>query len=394
MKVSQQKQKQNISTQNYTLSEILFICISKWYWFVAALAITIGYTLYKNITTPPIYTRNTEVLIKSENKGGISEQMENFANMGTHSSTTNAYNEIYTFRTPETITETIKRLGLYIEYSYKGTYYPIALYGNQLPIKITPCDFDIENVASFNIDITPEKTFRLYDFTGGAQYGPNEINGSFGNDTITLVNSRLGDIIIELNTKAKIKGNTTITVNLTGLQNAAEKYGSRMSFALLDEESEIITISTTDNSIERADDILATIVDVYNEIWVREKNKEAEGAKEFIEGRLAYINEELDSIDDNISSFKSENLIPDIKAQSNINITAEREITRRKASVRNELEQAEHFLRSIKENIRSSKLLPMNSRISSANINSQISAYNLALINRNNLRHREQGIRR
>jgi hypothetical protein len=147
--------------------------------------------------------------------------------------------------------------------------------------------------------------------------------------------SPLGFINTAVMSAKKAKGNTTITVNLIGLQNAAGKYGSRMSFALLDEESEIITISTTDNSIERADDILATIVDVYNEIWVREKNKEAEGAKEFIEGRLAYINEELDSIDDNISSFKSENLIPDIKAQSNINITAEREITRRKASVRN-----------------------------------------------------------
>lgn len=390
MAISQKNRKPDITARNYSLNEIIFLCLSKWHWFVIALAITISHAIYKNLTTPPVYTRHTEVLIKSKDNGGnsISEQMESFASMGVGHVATNAHNEIYTFRAAETTTETARRLGLNIEYSTEGSFFPQPLYGGNLPIKANLCSFDIDGQASFNIDIAPDKSFRLYNFAGGNTEGPAEVAGSFGDDTITLVSTRLGDIILEFNNHCRFDKKTTITANHIGLQNAAAKYAGRLSFNLLDENSDIITISISDHSIERADDILETLIQVYNENWVADKNKEANGTRLFIESRLEHISNELDSIDNNISSFKSDNLLPDITSQSDMNISMEREVARKKAVVINELEQAEFFLRNIKDRARENTLLPINSGINNSNINAQISSYNATMINRNNLASR------
>lgn len=380
------KEKQQHKSTPYNFSEILYICLSKWHWFVISLIITIGYTVHKNLTTQPVYTRHAEVLIKSNgSSNSLSDQMENFANMGAYKPNTNAYNEIYTFRTPEIMEETVKRLKLHVEYSSEGTFYRNTLYGESLPAMAHICDIDIDEEAAFDIEITPEKKFRLYNFRGKTVNDLKEISGNFENDTIVLVSSPIGDVILELNTDFRFVGTERYTAHHIGLQNAISKYSGRLSFNLNDEKSEIITITANDHSIERADDVLETVIQVYNENWVTDKNKEAEETMRFIDERLSDISSELDSIDSNISSFKSDNLLPDIASQSDINISIEKNIEDNIDIIRNELASAESFLKEVRSRSEGNTLLPIDVGISNTGINSQISSYNTTMLERNNL---------
>lgn len=386
MERSVKKDKHQNTPASYNFSEIFYICLSRWYWFVISLILIMGYTAYKNLTTQPVYTRHTEVLIKSNDKGtSLSDQMENFASMGINKQGTNAYNEIYTFRAPEIIEETVSRLDLHTEYSSEDTFYPNVLYGENLPAAAHICDIDPDENAGFDIEITPEKEFRLYNFKGNTTDGPKEVSGDFKNDTITLVSSPLGDIILELNTAFRFDGTEKYTVNHIGLHNAASKYSGRLSFQKNDEESEIIAITINDHSIERADDILAMVIQVYNENWVNDKNKEAEETRRFIDERLADISGELDSIDSNISTFKSDNLLPDIASQSDINISIEKSIEENIDILRNELSSAERFLKDIRSKAQKNTLLPIDVGLSNSSINSQISSYNATMLERNSL---------
>ena len=92
--LTKQNTKRKQPLGNYSPNEILFIFLSRWYWFVLSVLVTTGYSVYNILTTQPVYTRNTLVHIES-NSSSLSEQMENFANMGTGKASTNAYNEIY-----------------------------------------------------------------------------------------------------------------------------------------------------------------------------------------------------------------------------------------------------------------------------------------------------------
>lgn len=67
-----------------------------------------------------------------------------------------------------------------------------------------------------------------------------------------------------------------------------------------------------------AEDILNTLISVYNENWVKDKNQIAISTSMFINDRLGVIEGELGSVDENISTYKSENLLPDVQAASSL----------------------------------------------------------------------------
>ena len=245
MKEKKTKRKHNSTIDNYSLSEILYLFLSRWYWFILSILITTGYSVYKIVTTKPVYTRYTMIHIESDNKGNLSEQMENFANMGIAKSSTNAHNEIYTFKAPETIKETTRRLKLYTEYYSVGTFYSNDLYGETLPATVNFCDIDIEEQASLDMDIDTNGKFRLYNFKSANVVDSTYIDGDFNNDSITLVYTPLGDIILERNKVYTPEDPMTINVRQIGINGASAKLGSKLHFGTNDNSkaNDIINIS-------------------------------------------------------------------------------------------------------------------------------------------------------
>lgn len=379
------KKRHQLGNISLSISELFHAMKSKWYLFIISLAITVGYTLYKTARIAPTYTRSTQILIKSTKKGNsIDEQMETFANMGFKSST-NAYNEIYIFKAPETTIETARRLKLNVEYSQNGEYYPITLYGSSVPAFVEFCDIDIQDRAGFDIEIKPDSTFKLSNFNGKTIAGQRIVEGRLTSDEHTFIATPVGTVSISYNPAYCIRRPVLYTVNHIGLNNAVAKHLGKLAYSLNEKDENLITITINDNSIERADDILRTIVEVYNENWVKDKNKAARETKKFIDTRLGYVSDELDKIESDISAFKSDNLLPDIEAQSEIQLTKERELDKRRNSIQKELEKSEYFLKVVKEKSKEHILLPLNSGINNANINSQIAKYNTMMIERNNL---------
>lgn len=384
MKPQQRTPKQKRPVSNYSIGEIFYICLSRWYWFAISLTIALTYALYDIATTPNVYTRYSEILIKSKQRGSsIDEQMENFANMGTFRPSLNAYNEIYTFKAPETIVEAVRRLRLNMEYQSEGIFHLNTLYGESLPVKVTLCDIGIDEPAALSIDITPEGEFTMHGFKGRNIEKQSPVKGSFGNDTVTIASTPLGDIILERNMQCHFKEKMTVLVKQIGLQNAAALYGSKVSYILENEDSEIITMSISDLSIERADDILKTLVEVYNDNWVKDKNRAAAGTEKFINERLKYISAELDTVDNSISSFKGENLLPDLNSAISTYMAKNKETRKKKENVMDELAYAHSLLDEIREKSKETGLLAMSAGLSNSNINSQISAYNNKMMERN-----------
>ena len=385
MKAANNNSKKKIQINNFSISEIFHAMLSKWYLFVISIAITVGYSLYNTARIEPTYTRNTVILIKSTQKGtSLEEQMETFANMGFRSSTS-SYNEIYTFRAPETTVETARRLKLYVEYSQPGKFHPTTLYGRTVPVYAEFCDIDIESAAGFDIKIRPDSTFTLSNFNGNIIGEQHPVEGKLTNDTQTFVATPIGTIALSMNPAYKARKEASYSVQHIGLHNATGKHINKLSYSIDEENENVISISINDNSIERADDILRTIVEVYNENWIKDKNRAAKETKDLIETRLKYVSNDLDKIESDISAFKSDNLLPDIEAQSEMQLSKERDLSKQIATAKKELDRSNSFLKSIKDKAEEHTLLPLNSGINNANINSQIAQFNTMMIERNNL---------
>ena len=96
------------------------------------------------------------------------------------------------------------------------------------------------------------------------------------------------------------------------------QYSSNLSVALSSEKTSIVNLTVRDHSIQRAEDILNTLISVHNENWVKDKNQIAVSTSMFINERLRVIERELGNVDEDISSYKSEHLLPDVQAASSM----------------------------------------------------------------------------
>lgn len=140
-----------------------------------------------------------------------------------------------------------------------------------------------------------------------------------------------------------------------------------------------------DVCIQRAEDILNTVIAVYNENWIKDKNQIAVSTSMFINDRLGVIESELGHVDENISTFKSENLLPDVQAASQLYMTERSQAQSQILTLNTQLSMARYIRNYLTAASSRNQLLPANSGLESANIENQISEYNNLQLQRNNL---------
>lgn len=97
---------------------------------------------------------------------------------------------------------------------------------------------------------------------------------------------------------------TPILCYNTNIQAAAFALSKALSISS-NKESNIININYSDKSSDRAVDILNGIVKIYNNALTLDKTQTFSQAIDFIEGRIAPLGRELDSIETSIAQYKS-----------------------------------------------------------------------------------------
>ena len=105
----------------------------------------------------------------------------------------------------------------------------------------------------------------------------------------------------------------------------------------------------------------------------------------FINERLAVIEQELGAVENDISSFKSEHLLSDVNTASSMYLTKTAEANAQLMTLNNELYMTKYIRAYLTDEKKRYELLPANSGISASSIESQISSYNNLLLERNSL---------
>ena len=369
------------------LQDLLALCIGKWKWFVLSLIVFVGLAVIYLLITPPVFTRSTSLLIKEDGKKGTSSftsEMNAFAEMGLFSANTNVNNELISIQSPDVILEVIRRLNLDVNYKTEGQFHKETLYGRTLPIKVEFKDLAYNDFSAFKVNISKGNLF-LSEF---------ELNGEdVGDDTLITAKTDkemvtpIGKMTISKSPYFKETAieNMDIYINRTGLLATITACKDKMTAALNDEKATIIDIAYKDVSIQRAEEFLSTLISVYNENWVKDKNQIAVSTSQFINERLQVIESELGNVDSDISSYKSANLIPDIEAASQMYMNTANQANIQAAELNNQLYMARYIREHVNNKNSKDQLLPANSGINSPIIEQQINDYNEKMLQRNSL---------
>lgn len=366
------------------IQDLLYLCLNKWHWFAVSLVVCLGIAAWYLLTTPPVYTRSASILIKDDSKGkSASTDIENFSDFGLFASNTNVNNEIGTLKSPDLMREVVSRLHLEMNYSVDGRFHRQTVYGQSLPVSVTVTGLPENESAEFTVLLPGNGTVSMSDFErDGEPVGTDTpVKGALG-DSIA---SPLGKIVVTPLDSLKRDVKAEIYVSRLPLGTAVSDCASRLSVAQSDEKSNIINLSYQDVSPQRAEDVLGTLISVYNESWVKDKNQIAVSTSMFINERLGVIEDELGNVDDDISSYKSEHLLPDVQAAASMYMAQASEANASVRDLNNQVYMARYIKGYLTNEGNKFQLLPANSGIDSPSIGAQINEYNNKLLERNSL---------
>ena len=365
------------------LQDLFYLCIDKWYWFAVSLVVTLGIALVYLLTTPPVYTRSASLLIKEEGKGNsLSDVSGVLGDIDFFQTNTNVNNEIQSLQSPAVMYDVVKRLHLDINYTKDGSFYDQVLYGKDCPYEVSFIDLPDNEDLSFTIyPASSNKGVQIGDFVRGEEESGQTVNVLFNDTTETPV----GKLIVKPVLHDTVAYKEPVYVSRIGLQAATTAYASQLTVALSDEKSTVINLSFQDVCIQRAEDVLNTLIAVYNENWIKDKNQIAVSTSMFINDRLGVIEQDLGNVDEDISSFKSENLLPDVQAAASMYMTQSSETQTQILAINTQLSMARYIRNYLTNTTSKNQLLPANSGIESSGIEQQIAEYNTMQLRRNDL---------
>ena len=365
------------------IKAIFYLCLSHWYWFLISLVLALGVATYYLHKTVPVYTRTAKVLVKPDKQDGYN--VLDYSNMGWMDRSSRISDELQSLSSIDNVREAVRRLHLNTNYTIDGRFHPVLLYDKTLPVNVDLLG-GFDNVsASFDLKILDEGV-KLSGFVLNGREVSGEVSTLLG-DT---VNTPIGLMCVhptdyfEIENGEKTKYDI-IHVNHSSLERAANSYAHKLHVSLSDKKTDVMVLSVSDISPKRADDFINMVIAVYNDNWMKDKNQIMASTSVFIDERLKLIEQELGNVDSDISSYKSEHLLPNVDEVSRMYLSQNSETSKKILDINNQISITNYIRKMLSNETLKNQLLPVNSGINSSNIESQISAYNTMMLRRNSL---------
>ncbi len=379
-----QTENETIFQRTVSFREILDKSLKNWYWFIISTFVFICLGVLYLLSASPIYHREATVLIKDARRGSAASELSAFADIAGISTRRSVDNELYVLQARRLMLEVVERLNLTTAYAIKSGLRTNQLYKNS-PIEVSyvnelggkACKFsallneDGVTISEFACARkSKEETKSDKKFTTTAKFGE-------------VIDLPIGQITINptLYFDPEYVGKTIFVSK--GTKNAvATAYRNKVQMSVASKMSSIINISLNDAVPQRADDILNTLFDVYNDDAVIDKQIVAEATAKFISERLQIIGEELHSIDGDIKRFKDKNNIVDIKTEATRRTEGAMRYEQEIAATSNQIAMSKFISNYLSDNAKDVNIIPATTFEGSAAIAAQIADYNELVIRR------------
>ena len=372
------------------LQQYINECKKHWRWFAATLTTALIAAILFLLMFAPRYERSATVLIKDENGGGgllssMAANMGTLAGLAGINIASNVSNEIEIMSSPALLVDVINRLGLDTRYSTYEGLMKHDLWEETLPVKLTFPKLTDKNGAYLKMDLRQDGTFTLYKMRKNKDKLSGEVEGKVN----TVCQTPIGPISVIATKYFKQvmdeKGNMTIRITKEKKYDQVERCMEQLDIDLADDQTSIIHIGYRDQIAERAELIISTLINVYQEAWMNDKKNAADISTQFINDRIKDIEQELNGLDKDIAQFKGSNLMPDYEEAAKMYMANAALTYEQQVKVNNQLYIMEQMRNQVKLSEGSNQVLPANLLPDNENVATQISEYNKLQLQRNQM---------
>ena len=366
------------TTNSFNLKKAASIYIKRWFWFALSILLCLGIAYVNLRYTAPSYMATAKIMLLSDDDasspGAIFKDLPFFA----EKEDAKVEDEMEVIMSRDFFKSVVKDLHLNIQYFSKGRIYDSEIYKNA-PITITfiasDSIIDATNF-SFHTEILSDKDFNYWINDGDA---PKKI--AFGEKVPTAFG---GMIITPSTTTLKNHIGTDIRTDMSSVKSVAESLKNRITIFQEVKGSKIINISIQDPIVEKAKDIVNTLIGRYNEATMDQKNIKSINTSKFIDARIDLIAKDLLGVDDSIVRFKTGNKVTDVASEAGQFLTTSMETDIQLEQSKMQLRQLNYMDSSVGD-VNSYTPVPSNLGLADPTIVAMSSKYNELLIERERL---------
>lgn len=351
------------------LKAILSSYLRYWYFFVigAGLALIIS-LIYLRYATP-IYSASTMIILKSEKGGDGPNEMSALGDIALMNQTRSLDNEILMFQSKELMRRVVEELHLEVAFISEGSVRDVELFAEGSPIKVIINNYSPSFYGkSFKIIFKNDNTFELRDGQSNTYRFGEEIEKPYGKFTI-------------VSDAENVPGESAkpLTVKFRNLDQLAAMYASRLGVAQVKKNTSALRLTIHDPVPEKASAILRKLLKVYELENREDKNKIAQKTVDFLNERLEYLTQELNSVEMNVENYKQQHELTDVETQAQQYLQAASEVRKQVEEIDIQLavlRSIESYLQNTSGDAADFKLVPSTLTIQDATLNGLILKFN------------------
>ena len=364
---------------------LFFKYFAHWKWFAVSVVACVALAVVYLYLATPIYNITAAVLIEDDKKGGsITSDLSTFADLGLINSTTSIDNEVEVLHSKSLIRSVISELGLYITYSTKDGLRTKDLY------KGTPfaIDFPVDNADKLEYPIEMHVSMRPdggIDVT--AEMDDEEIASKQFAKLPAVLPTPMGTItFLDRSDRTNVDSTyTEFDVNITSALGTAMGYRQALTVEPTSKTTSVALISLQNSNTQRGVDFINKLIEIYNRNANTDKNEVALNTARFIDERIAIINGELGTTEEELESFKRQAGLTDLTSDAQIALTERSEYEKRRVENGTQLNLVQYLIDYIGKQENLYTPLPVNVGLDNEAISVQVTEYNELLLERQRL---------
>lgn len=366
----------------------LFKYIIRWPWFVASVIVCMACAWIYLKQSTPAYNINASILIKDEKKGGmLGSEFSGLEDLGLLNPSKNIDNEIEILQSKSLIKDVVNELGLYIDYTASKGFKTVDLYGSSpILVHYSPKDAELLD-APMLLTVGYQKNGRIEVnvTTGKGSDEEKTFNKSF-TELPAVLSGEKGTITFMPNSQVPITENGKLEITIQHPLAVAKNYRKALAIEPTSKTTSVATISISNTNKKRGEDFINKLVEIYNRDANDDKNEVAQNTARFIDERIAIINQELGTTEQELESFKRESGLTDLSSDAKLAIAEKSGYEKLCVENGTQLNLIKYLSDYLNKPENANTTLPVNVGLDDEALTSLISQYNALILERNRLR--------
>lgn len=369
--------------------ELLFRYIIHWPWFLASILICLigawGYLYFQT----PVYQVSASIMIKDDKKGGNSgsADLENLGLGGVITSAQSIDNEIEVLRSKSILKEVVNSLELYITYYDEDEFPKREMYKTSpVVVNLTAQEADkLPSAALIDMQLSSDGGLDV-----NLKVGLNEYNKRFdklpavfptnvGTFGFTLRDSLLNG---QVEGRKDVRHISAVVSQPFGM---AKGYQWALTIAPTSKATSVATVSLVNTNIQRGQDFINKLMEMYNRNTNNDKNEVAEKTREFINERIKIIDEELGNTEEKLETFKRNAGLTDISSDAQLAVSGNAEYEKKRVENGTQINLVRDLAKYINNPLNEYEVLPSNIGLTDNGLTTQLERYNELVIERKRL---------